>query len=117
MDDARKLLRERIEKVIIVLDHFTVFKYPQYSPTYQQVSLVALNAWKQLLRDVDALLAAPTEQQSVVEEVIDACLACCDPGSATDDISDAFHRGHMRGKLDVAVAIRSLDRTRFGGGK
>ena len=49
------------------------------------------------------------------EEVREACLACCNPGSATDDISDDFHRGYMTAKRHVATAIRSLDLSKVGG--
>ena len=59
--------------------------------------------------------AEAAERRPSAEEVREACLAFCNPGSATDDISDDFHRGYMTAKRHVAAAIRSLDLSKVGG--
>ena len=59
--------------------------------------------------------AEAAERRPSAEEVREVCLACCNPGSATDDISDDFHRGYMSAKRHVAAAIRSLDLSKVGG--
>ena len=46
----------------------------------------------------------------VREETIEECAKVCDPGSATDAISDSYHKGYMAGVRYCFDAIRAISR-------
>ena len=77
---------------------------------------------------LDFYLATHTEQQSVVEEVIEACVTACRNEvlrheqtrrdfltKPRDGEAAAMAEQRASGARDCEFAIRSLDRTRFGG--